>query len=168
MIAVYAGTFDPITAGHLSVVSQAASIFSFVRVLVAVNPNKETWFTRSERLTLIQGLIARLPNVSVDATEGLVVDYARAIGARFLVRGIRGASDATFETTLAWQNHALAPEVQTVLLPAEPSLSDISSSELKRRALAGESLAGACPPEVATALLDRARQRGLQSARRAA
>lgn len=164
MIAVYAGTFDPITAGHLSVVSQAASIFSFVRVLVAVNPHKETWFTQDERVELIKDLLARLPNVSVDATEGLVVDYARAIGARFLVRGIRGASDATFETELAWQNHALAPEVQTVLLPAEPALSDISSSELKRRALAGEPLAGTCPPTIAARLLDRAHRRARRAA----
>jgi pantetheine-phosphate adenylyltransferase len=156
MIAVYAGTFDPFTAGHLNVVAQAAGIFSFVRVLVAVNPDKQTWFSRAERTALIEELVAPMPNVSVDATEGLVVDYARTIGARFLVRGIRGASDATFETTLAQQNRALAPDVQTVLLPAEPALSEISSSALKARALAGASLDGLCPPHIARALTQRA------------
>ncbi|OGQ17512.1 MAG: pantetheine-phosphate adenylyltransferase [Deltaproteobacteria bacterium RBG_16_71_12] len=157
MIAVYAGTFDPFTAGHHSVVAQAAGIFSFVRVLIAVNPDKQCWFSREERQQLIAGWLAPMPNVSVDATEGLVVDYARRIGARFLVRGIRGASDASFETALAQHNRALAPDVQTVLLPAEPALSELSSSALKARALAGEALDGLCPPHVARALVERVR-----------
>lgn len=160
MIAVYAGTFDPFTAGHLSVVAQAAGIFSFVRVLVAVNPDKQTWFSREERAALIEALVAPMPNVSVDATEGLVVDYARGIGARFLVRGIRGASDATFETALAQQNRVLAADVQTVLLPAELALSEISSSALKARALAGQPLDGLCPAHIARALVERARSHG--------
>lgn len=165
MIAVYAGTFDPFTAGHLSVVAQAAGIFSFVRVLVAVNPDKQCWFTAEERVALINELVAPMPNVSADATKGLVVEYARTIGARFLVRGIRGASDATFETTLAQQNRAIAPEVQTVLLPAEPSWSSLSSSSLKERVASGLPLDGLCPPHIARALRERARDRGmLQSA----
>lgn len=164
MIAVYAGTFDPVTSGHLSVVSQAASIFSFVRVLVAVNPAKQCWFSREERVALIGQVLQRLPNVSVDATEGLVVEYARSIGARFLVRGIRGASDATFETALAQQNRALAPDVQTVLLPAEPGLSELSSSSLKERARRGEPLTDACPAMVAAALMDRARRQARRAA----
>ena len=168
MIAIYAGTFDPFTAGHLSVVSQAASIFSFVRVLVAVHPDKQTWFSKEERTALIEALVARMPNVTVDATDGFVVEYARSIGARFLVRGIRGASDATFETTLAQQNRVLAPDVQTVLLPAEPALSAISSSALKERALVGASLDGMCPAPVAAALHQRVRERALATGRSAA
>ncbi len=161
MIAVYAGTFDPFTTGHLSVVAQAASIFSFVRVLVAVNPDKQCWFTPDERVALIDELVRPMPNVSVDATAGLVVEYARSIGARFLVRGIRGATDADFETALAQQNRAIAPEVQTVLLPAEPALSSLSSSSLKDRVRAGQSVDGLCPPHIARALLERARTRGV-------
>lgn len=159
MIAVYAGTFDPFTAGHHSVVAQAAGIFSFVRVLIAVNPDKQCWFTCEERKHQIAGWLAPMPNVSVDATEGLVVDYARRIGARFLVRGIRGASDASFETALAQQNRLLAPDVQTVLLPAEPTLSELSSSALKARALAGQPLDDLCPPPIVQALIERARSR---------
>jgi pantetheine-phosphate adenylyltransferase len=93
-----------------------------------------------------------MPNVSVDSTQGYVVHYAKEIGARFLVRGIRGASDATFETTLAQENRALAPDVQTVLIPAEPALSDVSSSGLKERARTGGDFEAACPPSVAAAL----------------
>ncbi|MBI1944070.1 MAG: pantetheine-phosphate adenylyltransferase [Deltaproteobacteria bacterium] len=159
MIAVYAGTFDPFTTGHHSVVAQAAGIFSFVRVLIAVHPDKQCWFTCDERKGQIAAWLAPLPNVSVDATDGLVVEYARRIGARFLVRGIRGASDASYETALAQQNRTLAPDVQTVLLPAEPALSELSSSALKARALAGAPLDGLCPPPIIQALLDRARVR---------
>jgi pantetheine-phosphate adenylyltransferase len=155
MIAIYAGTFDPITAGHLSVIAQAAGIFQFVRVLIAHNPDKRTLFTRDERVALAREVTAKMPNVSVDATDGYVVEYAKQIGARFLVRGIRGASDATFETTLAQQNRALAPDVQTVLLPAEPALSEVSSSSLKALARAGSALDTHCPPAIARALRDR-------------
>jgi pantetheine-phosphate adenylyltransferase len=159
MIAVYAGTFDPITLGHLSVVSQAAGIFSFVRVLVADNPAKQPLFTASERVELIARVVARMPNVTVDQTDGYVVEYAKQIGARFLVRGIRGASDATFETSLAQQNRVLAPDVQTVLLPAEPALSDVSSSSLRDHARNGADLTGLCPALIADALRARLRTR---------
>lgn len=147
-IAVYAGTFDPITHGHLSVVRRAAGLFGHLRILVAVNPEKSPMFTPEERVRMIAGLVHRMPHVSVDAHQGYVVEYARAIGARFLVRGIRGATDAEFETSLAGANRALAPEVETILLPADPALSGVSSSELKRRIAQGEAVDDACPPEV--------------------
>ncbi len=151
-IAVYAGTFDPITYGHLSVVRKAAGIFGHVRILVAVNPDKRPLFTADERVASIGALVVKMPHVSVDATERLVVEYARDIGARFLVRGVRGATDAEFETRLAQQNRALAPEIETVLLPADPAFSGVSSSELKRRVRDGEPLSGACPAEIEAAI----------------
>ena len=151
-IAVYAGSFDPFTAGHLSVVHQAARIFSHVRVLVALNPDKKTLFSLEERLELIDQLVRPMPHVSVDATSGYVVRYASSIGATFLVRGIRGASDATFETELAQNNRELEPGVSTVLLPAEPSLSELSSSALKARAERGEDISGDAPELIVRAL----------------
>jgi pantetheine-phosphate adenylyltransferase len=154
-IAVYAGTFDPVTLGHLSVLRQAARIFSHVRMLVAVNPDKRTLFSLEERVSMIRELTSAIPNVSVDGTGGLVVDYAREIGASFLVRGVRGATDAHYETDLAQQNRELAPDGLTVLLPAEPKLSEVSSSELKRRAEQGESLEGLCPAPVIARLSHR-------------
>lgn len=147
-IAVYAGTFDPITAGHLSVVGQAARVVDHLRVLVAVNPDKETLFTAQERVEMIREAVDRLPNVSVDRTTSLVVEYARSIGATFLVRGIRGATDSQFETELAQTNRMLAPEIITLLLPAEAHLSVVSSSALKDRIARGEDVSGFCPRAV--------------------
>ena len=155
MIAVYAGTFDPVTAGHSSVVAAAARLFAHVRVLVAVNPDKRPLFPVDERVALLRAVLGRLPNVSVDATEGLIVDYAREIGAGVMVRGVRGATDAAFETDLAARNRSLAPDVATVLLPADPRVADVSSSALKQAAARGEDVARFCAPVVARALRER-------------
>ena len=151
-IAIYAGSFDPITAGHLGIIRRAARLFDHLRVLVAVNPDKAGLFDLDERLALVRAVIAPFPHVSADATEGYVVEYARSIGAACLVRGVRGADDADAETRLARLNEALAPELPTLLLPAESARVGISSSDLKARARAGESLDGWCPPPVAARL----------------
>ncbi len=159
-VAVYAGSFDPITNGHVSVVRQAVRVFSHVRILVAVNPTKDYLFSRAERVDMIRRVVGGMPQVSVAATSDLVVAYAKEIGASFLVRGIRGKTDAEFETWLAQENRAIAPEILTVLLPAEPALSAVSSSGLKARVQRGEPVGEACPPEVLERL-----QKKLQEAR---
>ena len=148
-IAIYAGSFDPVTSGHLSVLRQAARLFGHVRVLVANNPDKTGLFTPDERVELLREVVQAMPNVSVDSTTSYVVHYARDIAATFLVRGIRGASDAQFETSLAQTNRSLAPEITTILLPAEADLAQVSSSQLKARARDGEDLSPWCPPAVA-------------------
>lgn len=157
-IAVYAGTFDPITLGHVSVIKQAVRLFAHVRVLLARNPDKETTFSEEERLDMIRETIGSMPTVSTDATGGFVVDYARDICASVLVRGIRGASDASYETELAAENRQLAPDISTVLLAAEPGLSEVSSSHLKELVLQGEDVSNYCTPQVA----ERVRARLLQ------
>lgn len=151
-IAVYAGTFDPITQGHLSVVRQAVRLFNHVVVLVAVNPKKVTLFTIEERLEMIREAVKMHPNVTVNFTRGFVVEHARLIGANILLRGIRGATDALFETDLAEQNRGLAPEIATLLIPASASLSEVSSSRLKELARAGEDLTKFCTEEIAAKL----------------
>jgi len=161
-IAVYPGTFDPITLGHLSVVREAVRLFAHVRVLIAVHPTKEPLFSLEERIALAREAVGPMPTVSVDGTDGMVVEYARAIGATALVRGLRGAADAAYETRMAQTNRELAAEIMTVMLPAEPSLSMVSSSELKRRALAGEPLDAFCPPLVAERLHARLAKRSAQ------
>lgn len=152
IVAVYPGSFDPITAGHLAIIRRAARLFDHVRVLVAVNPDKRGLFDLDERLALVRAVIAPFPQVSVDRTEGYVVEYARAIGATCLIRGVRGAEDADAETRLARLNEALAPELPTLLIPAEAAWVGVSSSDLKARARAGESLDAICPPIVAARL----------------
>lgn len=151
-IAIYAGSFDPITLGHVSVIKQAVRLFSHVRVLVAVNPNKSGTFTQDERVLLVQESVAKIPNVSVDTTGGLVVEYAQEIAANVLVRGIRGASDAEGETELAQLNRSIAPQIATILLPAEPLLAAVSSSGLKQLAEDGAELSAYCSPLVARML----------------
>lgn len=158
-IAIYAGTFDPITTGHLSVVMQAVRLFAHVRVLVAVHPDKEPLFDLTERVELAREALGPMPTVTVDGTAGLVVDYARRIGATVLVRGLRGAADAAYETELAQQNREIAPEVATVMLPAEPELSMVSSSELKARVERGEPIERFAPPVVAQKLRARVAQK---------
>lgn len=148
-MAIYAGTFDPITTGHVSVVRQAVQLFSHLRILVAVNPSKRSVFTPDERVAMIRDVVRLFPNASVDHTERLVVEYAREIGATFLVRGIRGTSDAQFETELAQMNRSLAPEITTILLPAEAHLSTVSSSKLKELLERGEDVAEFCPAIIA-------------------
>ncbi|QRN94664.1 pantetheine-phosphate adenylyltransferase [Archangium violaceum] len=154
-IAVYAGSFDPVTAGHLSVIRQAARLFGHVVVVVAINPDKRTLFSVSERVELLREVVALHPNVTVASTEGLIVEYARAIGASVLLRGVRGATDAQFETTLAQANRALAPDLSTLFLPAESHLAEVSSSRLKERLARGEDVSDFCPPAVAAKLRQR-------------
>ncbi len=147
-VAVYAGTFDPVTAGHVSVIERAARVFDRVIVLIAINPQKAPMFSTPERLQMLREATCHLDNVEHASTEGLVVDHARAHGASFLVRGIRGATDADYETALANANHDLAPDVTTVFLPAHPHLSEVSSSRLKELARAGAELSRFCPSGV--------------------
>lgn len=131
-VCIYAGTFDPFTKGHLSVVLQGCRLFSHVRILVAGNPKKMTTFNQVERVSLIESYIGKMPQVSVDATSGYVVKYAEAIGATVMIRGVRNDTDAKEEMNLALENTKLAPRIQTVLLPSDPSVSHISSSAIKK------------------------------------
>src|SRR5262245_32400327 len=118
--AVYAGTFDPITWGHLSVIERGARLFDRLVVLVAVNPAKEPLFNVDERLALIRRVTGPWRNVSCCSTDGYVVELARTVGARYLVRGVRGCTDVEGEIALANLNHDLAPELETVFVPAHP------------------------------------------------
>jgi len=151
-VAIYPGSFDPVTFGHLAIIRRAARLFDHVRVLVAHNPDKRGLFTPAERVALLTAVTAEYPQVTVDLTDGYVVDYARQIGAQCLVRGLRGPDDAQAETHLASLNRSLAPELETLLLPAESDLVTVSSSDLKARAQRGEPLATLCPEPVAREL----------------
>ena len=147
-LAVYAGTFDPVTRGHLSVIERAAALFDRLLVVVAVNPEKKPLFSAEERVEMIREVSAPWPNVEATSTEGFVVDLARERGARYLVRGVRSATDVDSEITLANMNHALAPSVETVFIPAHPELSEVSSSKLKELFVAGADVSRYCPPLV--------------------
>jgi pantetheine-phosphate adenylyltransferase len=154
-VAVYAGTFDPITLGHFSVIERAARLFDRLWILVAVNPAKRPLFAVDERLQMILELTARTSNVECASTEGCVVDFARRQGARYLVRGVRNATDIDAEIALANLNRALAPEVETVFVPAHPELAEVSSSALKELARRGLDISRYCSPEIVRRFLKR-------------
>ena len=159
-IAVYAGVFDPITAGHLSVIERAARLFDQLYVLVAVNPSKSTLFTMNERLEMIMDAVAALPNVRGAGTHQFVVEFARDHQAMFLVRGLRGMSDIEYETKIANANLKLAPEITTLFIPAQPDLSEVSSSRLKELAQSGACISQYCTKMVSDRLLGRLSQGG--------
>jgi pantetheine-phosphate adenylyltransferase len=154
-MAVYAGTFDPITCGHLSVIERGARLFDRLIVLIAVNPSKQPLFSVDEREAMIRDVIGRWPEVVCAATGGFVVDFARRHGAGYLIRGVRGGTDVDGEIALANMNRELAPEIETVFVPAHPDLSEVSSSRLKELVAQGAEVSRYCPPEVAAHLRER-------------
>jgi pantetheine-phosphate adenylyltransferase len=151
-LAVYAGSFDPVTRGHLSVIARAAALFDRLFVLVAVNPDKQPLLSATERVQLCTEVTARWPNVHCAHSDGYVVDFAKRQAARYLVRGVRSCTDVEGEIVLAQLNRDLAPEIETVFVPAHRELSEVSSSRLKELAARGADLSAYCPPEVAAVL----------------
>ena len=153
--AVYAGTFDPVTYGHLSVIERCARLFDRAWVVVAVNPGKAPLFSLEERVSLLVEASRGWPNVEVVSTTGYVVELARELGARYLVRGVRGVTDTESELSLSSLNRQLAPEIETLFVPAHPELSQVSSSRLKELVLEGADISRYCPPHVAARLRER-------------
>ncbi len=151
-IAVYAGTFDPITKGHLSVLSRAAALFDKVIVAVAADNNKHTLFTLEERKTLAESSVKDLPNVEVEAFTGLLVEYAKKKGASALIRGLRMVSDFEYEMQMATFNKDLCHELETVFFIADAELSYISSSQVRSIASLGGAIDRYVTEDVAQAL----------------
>lgn len=153
---VYSGSFDPPTAGHLSVIERAAKLFDRLIVLVAVNDAKRATFTLEERAEMLREAAAGIPGVEVASTRGMVVDAARAAGAAFIVRGVRSLTDFDAEAAMAAAHHALAPDIVTLFVPARPDLAFVSSSALRELARLGADIERFCPPGVARRLRGKA------------
>lgn len=153
-IAVCPGSFDPVTLGHVDVVTRAAALFEEVVVAVAINPAKQGLFTVDERRALLDEAFAGLDNVRVDAFEGLIVDYCRAQGAATMVKGLRSATDFAFEEPMAQMNRHLTG-VDSVFLITDPAHSFVSSSLVKEVARGGGDVAAFLSPEVHRRLLER-------------
>ena len=131
-IAVYTGSFDPITLGHLDVIERAARIFDVIVVGVGINPDKQPLFSLEERVALVRASVARLANVRVELFSGLSVAFVRAQNASVLLRGVRSLTDIEAEFTMTLANRRLDPGVETVFLMADAAYSHISSSLLKQ------------------------------------
>jgi pantetheine-phosphate adenylyltransferase len=154
-IALYPGAFDPITNGHLDVAQRAARLFDVLIVAIyagGVRLDKTPLFTPEERRDMAQMALSGLANVRVDIFSGLTVDYARAVGAQTIVRGLRAVSDFEYEFKLAHMNRHLAPEIDVVCLMTSSHNSFISSSLIKEVARLGGDVRGLVPDHVATAL----------------
>ena len=161
MLAICPGSFDPVTYGHLDVIGRAAALFDDVIVAVGRNSAKNYLFTQQERLELVRETTAEWPNVTVEALEGLLVDFARARGAGVLVKGIRFASDFDFELQMAHIN-AVVGSVETVMLPASSQWSTLSSTMIREVASYGGDVAAFVPEVVAERI--RRKSQGLEHA----
>ena len=117
--AVFAGSFDPPTNGHLDIIKRASGLFESVDVVVSVNPEKKTMFSEEERVEFLKDLIKPFKNVSVHSYKGIIVNYAKEVGAKVLVRGVRSANDFGYEFELALMNQNLNPDIETVFLQSK-------------------------------------------------
>lgn len=150
--AIYPGSFDPFTNGHLDVVQRAARLFDRVIVAVAKNDGKHPLFNLAERTTLIQQSIKSLPNVSADAFDGLLVDYVKVHSAQAVVRGLRAISDFEFEFQMALMNRKLNESFETIFMMPKDTYTFLSSRIVKEIARLGGDVAPFVPVHVQTAL----------------
>ncbi len=138
-VAVYPGSFDPITLGHLNVIERASGLFDRLIVGIGINVDKRSMFEPDEREELVRGAIAHLDNIEIRTFSGLAVEFAKDCGARVMVRGVRPITDIPAELTMMMANRRLAPEVETVFMIADGELAHVSSSLIKQIApLAGD------------------------------
>lgn len=151
-LAVYAGSFDPVTLGHLDLIERAASLFGDVIVAVGRHPTRSPLFTFQERLDLLRAVTRTIPNVRVESFEGLLIQYCEAIGARVIVRGLRAATDFEYELQIAHANADMAPKIDTVFLPTRTRYGFVSASLVREIASHGGDVSHYAPPEVIAAL----------------
>jgi pantetheine-phosphate adenylyltransferase len=155
-IAVYPASFDPLHYGHLDIIRRTAAIFDEVIVGVYDRPLKNLLFDVTERLALAREAVADLARVRVTSYNGLTVDFARAVGARVIVRGLRVVSDFELEWRMALTNKQLAPEIEVICLMTSREHAYLSSSTVREVALLGGDVSGMVPPHVARALAAKA------------
>lgn len=150
--AVYPGSFDPITLGHVDIIRRLQSIFGGLTILISENVDKKTLFTSEERKFLIEEALGGLKNVQVVVHQGLTVDFMRDIGANVIVRGLRAVADFEFEMVRANMNKKLAPGIDTMIVFASPEFYYVASSIVKEVAFHGGSISGLVPDAVEKAL----------------
>lgn len=147
-IAIYPGSFDPITSGHLNIIRRAANIFDRLIVCVMVNSVKSPMFTSAERVDMIRRVVSDLPNVEVDSSEELLAEYARSRGIGVIVKGLRAGSDFENEFQMALINHKINPNLDTMFLTAEHQYMYLSSSTVKELGSYDVDLADFLPKEI--------------------
>lgn len=154
-IALYPGSFDPPTKGHLDLIDRAARLVDRLVVAVVINPSKQPLFSVTERLELLRTAVGANPKVEFASFEGLLASYARSIGAQALVRGLRAAGDFEYELQMALMNRHLEPELETIFLASAPGLTYVSASLVREVARFGGDVSNLVHPAVAKALRKR-------------
>ena len=144
-LAIYPGTFDPLTLGHVDLIKRAARLFGRIIIAISAKPRKATLFTEAERLAMAEKLAANLPGVEAEIFEGLLVDYLRKKGARVIIRGIRAFSDFEYEFQMALTNRQLAPDIETLFMMPKDNYSYISSTLVREVAALGGDTSGFVP-----------------------
>jgi pantetheine-phosphate adenylyltransferase len=162
--AVYAGSFDPVTLGHVDIAQRGARIFDHLTVAIGINPEKAPLFSPEERVSLLQDVFRGVPNITVACFEGLTVDFVQRCQASVMLRGLRTVSDLESEFSMALANYTLAPQIETVFLMAGEKFSHISSTLIRQIALLGQGTAAVklrrfVPDPVIAPLLEKCRAR---------
>ncbi|HSB74836.1 MAG TPA: pantetheine-phosphate adenylyltransferase [Terriglobales bacterium] len=148
VIAIYPGSFDPLTNGHLDLIERGAKIFDELIVAILRNPEKEALFSLEERRDMIRAMTRELKNVRVDSFDGLMVDYALKVGATAVLRGIRAISDYEYELQMALMNRKLEPRLETVFMMPAETYSYLSSRLVRQVGMLGGSVRGLVPEMV--------------------
>ena len=150
--AIFPGSFDPLTYGHLNIIERASRIFDEIDVVVAHNVNKKYMFSADERLRMVKKLTKDFKNVTAHVSEKLIVDYAKESGANVLLRGIRNSIDFFYEFDLSLMNKNLSSEIETVFIPTDQKFLTIKSSSIKELASFGGNISGMVPEIVVEAM----------------
>ena len=158
-VAIYPGSFDPLTSGHVDIIERGARIFDSIIVAILVNVEKAPLFSETERVAIIREVFKDRPNVKVETFSGLLVDYAQRKGATVLVRGLRAVSDFEYEFQMALMNRHLAPGLETVFMMPAEQYTYISSRLIKEVFSLGGEVTGLVPPVVEERLRDKAKGR---------
>jgi pantetheine-phosphate adenylyltransferase len=154
-VAIYPGSFDPVTCGHLDLIERGARLFDRLVVAILRNEQKQALFSVAERIAMAREAVSEYPHVEVDSFDGLLVEYARRQGAAVILRGIRAISDYEYELQMALMNRRLAPEIETLFMMAGEAYSFLSSRLVKEVIRLGGSVTGLVPPVVEAHLRER-------------
>ncbi|MBR4541381.1 MAG: pantetheine-phosphate adenylyltransferase [Lachnospiraceae bacterium] len=158
-IALYPGTFDPVTLGHLDIIRRAAGVCDKLVIGVLPNSAKRPWFSVEERIELIKKVTSDLDNVEVESFDGLTVDFGKKIGASVIVRGLRAITDFEYELQIAQINHKLNPDIDTIFFTTSVEYSYVSSSIAKEVASYGGDVSGLVPHEIIDDLFEKHKSR---------
>ena len=156
--AIYPGSFDPPTNGHLNIIQRCAQIFNEIDIVIAANPGKQYTFSPQERFEMMQDLMSGYTNIRVHLWDRLIVDFAEQVGARVMIRGVRALQDFDYEFELSLLNKGLNPGVETIFVPTDPQYFVLRSSAIKELARLGGDISTMVPVSVAERLRQRMRR----------